>query len=179
MIFYMLLLPARQNNYTNHKFHVLSIVLDAHASKGAGNRAFRLLKVMEDASLRDENITPDTYSYNILLKALAVSKEKGHRVVTRKGKSHAGEIAVERALQTLDKMENEESKIAKPDAISYNTVILAIANHGPKGASNIALSVLKRMEERFESGDNSVKPTSETYTSLIKGVYCQCIYLKL
>ena len=129
---------------------------------------------MEDASENDEKITPDTYSYNILLKALAVSKEKGP-VVTRKGKRHAGQIAVERALQTLDKMENEESKIAKPDAISYNTVILAIANHGPKGASDIALSVLKRMEARYERGDESVRPTSETYTSMIKGVYSSIV----
>lgn len=128
---------------------------------------------MEDASESDEKITPDTYSYNILLKALAVSREKGPvkkgPVKTRNGKRHAAQINVERALQILDRMEDEESQIAKPDTISYNTVILAIANHGPKGARKIALSVLKRMEERFESGDKSVRPTSETYTSIIKG----------
>ncbi len=118
-----------------------------------------MLQLMEDLSHNDKSLTPDTYSYNILLKALANSKEKG---------------SVARAMKTLDKMEKHQdssssSKSAKPDVISYNTVILAIANLGGNGAGKRAKAVLKRMEDRFNAGDESVKPTSQTYTALIKG----------
>ncbi len=136
-------------------------VLDAHASQGSGNRAFKMLQLMEDLSHKDKSLTPDTYSYNILLKALANSKEKG---------------SVARAMKALDKMEKHEphnnkdkDKSAKPDVISYNTVILAIANLGGNGAGKRAKSVLKRMEDRYNAGDETVKPTSQTYTALIKG----------
>jgi hypothetical protein len=75
----------------------------------------------------------------------------------------------------------------KPDAITYNTVVSAYANNGGmtvgragksivtnnggKRVGRAAKSIVKRMEDRYLDGDLEVKPTSPTYTSLIKGEY--------
>ena len=47
-------------------------------------------------------------------------------------------------------------------------MILAYANNGGKDAGKRAYSILTKMENRFNDGDLEIKPTSSTYTSLIK-----------
>jgi len=49
-------------------------------------------------------------------------------------------------------------------------VILAYANYGGFRTGAAATSIVKRMENRFLNGDLEVKPTSPTYTSLIKAL---------
>jgi pentatricopeptide repeat protein len=150
-------------------------VLNAYAVQGAGSRASALLHQMEVMGETDELVKPDTYSFNTVLKALANSNEKG---------------SIERARLILDKMEkcfaNGDTRV-KPDAITYNTVVSAYANNGGmtvgragksivtnnggKRVGRAAKSIVKRMEDRYLDGDLEVKPTSPTYTSLIKGEY--------
>ncbi len=68
-------------------------------------------------------------------------------------------------------MEEKSSKgdwKVKPDGVSYNTVILAIANRRGRGSGRSAERILQRMEKQYYSGDVASKPTSITYTSLIK-----------
>jgi len=146
--------PVRPNVYC------FNAVLNAHAARGAGIRAARLLKTMEDMVEEEgykkrENlegsVMPDTYTYNTVLKALANSREKG---------------SIDRAITILDRMEKD--RVAKPDTITYNTLILACANKGGKEAGRTAETILRRMETRFREGSVSIKPTAWTYTTVIK-----------
>jgi len=128
-------------------------VLNAHATLGSGKRAAMLLKLMEDMTAQNSRIRPDLFTYNTVLKALAKSKEKG---------------SIERAKEIIDTMEKSDN--IKPNAVSYNTLILAYVNHGAQGGvANTVRGILKKMETLYLNGVKSVKPTSVTYTSVIKG----------
>lgn len=128
-------------------------VLNAHATLGSGRRAAMLLKVMEDMTGQNSKIRPDLFTYNTVLKALANSKEKG---------------SVERAKEIIEFMERDG--YVKPNSISYNTLLLVYANHGAQGGvAKFVREILKKMETKFLNGDASVKPTSFTYTTVIKG----------
>ncbi len=48
-------------------------------------------------------------------------------------------------------------------------MILAYANNGGKDAGKRARSILTRMEKAFMDGDRDMKPTSSTYTAVMKG----------
>ena len=134
----------------------------------------------------NDRLKPDTYSFNTVLKALANSKEKGSVERARS------------ILEKMENKYANGDDSAKPDAITYvsektipclsrkymsnidtqdlllmrpkqNTVILAYGNNGGKDAGKRAKSILTLMENRFKGGDLAVRPTSSTYTALIKG----------
>ena len=111
----------------------------------------QLESLREDyAKLEEEgyaDLSPDGYTYNIILKALLMSGERG---------------ASEQANRMLQRMEesyrNGDNTRLKPDLLTYNTVLDAFAKEGDaKSAEGLLAKML---------GSDDVDPNAHSYTAV-------------
>ncbi|KAL9187799.1 hypothetical protein ACHAXT_006177 [Thalassiosira profunda] len=115
--------------------------------RGGGKRSMELLRFMESLNAEGCDVSMDSYTFNIVLKALAKCGEKG---------------ASRKAHQLLQRMEdalNKGDTSLKPELLSYNTVLDAFSMEGD---ARSAESLLNQMAKR---GD--VKPDAHSYSAVI------------
>jgi len=55
---------------------------------------------------------------------------------------------------------------AKPDKISYNTVVMAWAKRDEKGSAQSAENSLNAMEKNYKNGNVDMKPSVFSYNSV-------------
>eukprot|EP00986_Skeletonema_menzelii_P005274 scaffold1888_cov146-Skeletonema_menzelii.AAC.5 len=133
-----------------------NVVLNTWAKSGtreAGAKANELLLKMEDmsAAYRDRINQPDIITYNTVLAAW--SKSAGYGLTPSNAKEIVGEEAAYKALELLDRIENQSYRI-KPDRISYSTTIAAFANAAQTCESGNLMAqkadaLLSRMRDRI------------------------------
>ena len=115
---------------------------------GKADEANRLLQEMEVKSMQ-----PDSMAYSFVIHALANSKG-GERSA----------LAAEELLKDMAK-----SKVAKPNAYTYEGVLMAWSRCGMKGAQR-ALDILKHMERLYASkkGNHDIRPLTMNVNAVVK-----------
>jgi pentatricopeptide repeat protein len=148
-------------------FHFL---LDAWAFSGesdAAEQAMTLLRRMEELGQRSSAtamnpIQPDVRSYTKAINAIA---------------RHASENGGDDAEILLEKMRSmfaaathtnpEYAASIKPNSYTYTAVIQAHANSGAIGSPERAEALVERMIDKYQRGDDSVRPTAKTFNAII------------
>jgi pentatricopeptide repeat protein len=103
---------------------------------------------------QDRRVKPDKYMYHALLQAYAKSEQ-----------NDAAEKAEALLRQMNSLASSNESLDVKPDTLCYLSVLECWANSMHKQlAIDRSEAILCEMEERAESGDESVKPSPATYS---------------
>jgi hypothetical protein len=107
------------------------------------------------------SVTPNTVTYNSVLRIIAHSGEDG---------------ALESAEEMLTEMErvykehrnqNQDSNVI-PNTISYTTLINAYANSSKKDAALDAQRIFKRMQSEYQEGNIDAEPNVLAYNTYIK-----------
>lgn len=118
---------------------------------GGGKRALELLRFMERLHAEgNTDLSPDTYTFNIVMKALANCGEKG---------------AARKANLLLQRMEDSFTKgdsSLKPDLLSYNTVLDVFSKECD------AKSAERLLQQMLAKDDAMIEPDSHSYTSVLK-----------
>ena len=118
----------------------------ASSAASAAQSAERLLRAMES----NPDSKPNTISYNAALNVLEKSKVGFHRVDAlfqdMKDKFTAGDVTV------------------KPDIITYNTVLCALARDSPGGSSDKAIAFIDEMRQ------NGMNPDRITFNILMDSI---------
>lgn len=134
----------------------LNMNLDYLAKSGAPRRAEELLLRIE--MLWKEgyySVKPDGISYNSVINAYASSMSDEYDSVTE----------VRRLLQRMeDLVEKDKDSAIRPNSVTLNTVILALAK---KGDAEEAEKLLNRMEEMYQNGHTDCGPNTITFNSCI------------
>ncbi|KAL3806274.1 hypothetical protein ACHAXA_000872 [Cyclostephanos tholiformis] len=117
---------------------------------GGGKRALELLRFMERLNSEGyADLSPDIFTFNIVMKALANCGERG---------------AARKANLLLQRMEDSHARGntgLKPDLLSYNTVLDAFSKEGD------AKSAERLLEQMLDNDDGVIKPDSHSYTSVL------------
>jgi pentatricopeptide repeat protein len=136
---------------------------------GAAEKALALLNKMEELSAdnMDEvhlDLQPDTITYSSVISAFA-----------RSGRPDAGDRAEELFQRSL-RLYQEGNSSLKPDSATFNTVLGALAKQakalyrkgdGVQSVIERAESLLTRMQEIHEAGDEGVRPCTISYNILL------------
>lgn len=120
----------------------------------AGEKAEQLLNRMENKN--DRTLTPDTASYNAVLK---VWGKCGHHKAAQRS-----EELLNRMLKQYEEGRNLD---AKPDEITFNSVIHNIATSPDLDSPQRAQCVLEKMQYCHEHGIIDAKPSIISYNSLL------------
>ena len=148
-------------------FHFL---LDAWAFSGesdAAEQAKALLRRMEELGQRSSAITmnpiqPDVRSYTKAMNAIA-------RQATINSGDDA-EILLEKMKSMFAAATHTDPEYAasiKPNTYTYTAVIQAHANSGAVGSPERAEALVERMIDKYQRGDDSVRPTAKTFNAII------------
>lgn len=113
---------------------------------------------LSDSNGEDQDMAPDTNSFNIVLNALAQGRER------------ASESRAEALLTRMESLSSSSSGInvplnCQPDKISFNTVLNCWARSRHKGAADRAMAILDHMKRRQEAGVTDVHPDWSSYTT--------------
>ena len=148
-------------------FHFL---LDAWAFSGesdAAQQAMALLRRMEELGQRSSATTmnpiqPDVRSYTKAINAIArqASKTSGDDA----------EVLLEKMRSISAAATHTDPELAasiKPNSYTYTAVIQAHANSGIIGSPERAEALVERMIDKYQRGDDSVRPTAKTFNAII------------
>jgi len=151
-----------------HYYYYLSLLLrNAWAKSGQkfeqGKKCQNVLEKMIAIALskdgKGRDIAPDTKSFNIVLNALAQSRERN------------SEIRAEELLQRMELLSSdaEETDVTpmdcRPDETSFNTVLNAWASSRQRGAADRTIAILDHMKKRHNAGLTEVHPDESTYNT--------------
>jgi pentatricopeptide repeat protein len=111
-----------------------------------------------NSMLRDQRVTPNMFTFNVLLNACAISKSLGH-------------LAYDRATELVSLLSTNERCVQwqlRPDKVTYNTLLKCLTKSSTckEGASIIAESIFLEMEERHKT-DDQIKPNMITFNLAI------------
>lgn len=143
-------------------FHFL---LDAWAFSGepdASDQALQLLERMENLS-PGRVVQPDVRSYTKTINAIA-----------RSASANAGDQAeaVLAKLKDLYKKDMQtkpdEAAALKPNSYTYTAVVQAHASSGAPGSAERAEQLTEKMVDKYQRGDNEVKPTAKAFNAVIR-----------
>ena len=131
-------------------------VINAHAKKGDGLIAKKLLQQMEEACQSGNTAAcPDGVTYNTVIYALSKSSRVG-----------SAEEA-EAMLRKMETLYREGRMELKPKTMTYTTVITAWGmSRQPTTAEN-ANRILRAMIDAYKAGDTALKPDVKAFTSAI------------
>jgi len=148
-----------------------STVISAWAKsreRGAADAAVRLLRRMENLSNESKSgdhplalqcIKPNTISYASTLDALSRSGQKG-----------ASKLAMEILQQMEDRFADGADDV-RPNAYSYSSVIMAIANNPEKDTiSTDAQKLLRHMIKISNESNSDASPNTVVFNSVIKAI---------
>lgn len=141
-------------------FHFL---LDAWAFSGepdAPDHALQLLERME--KLSPQLVQPDVRSYTKTINAIARSStatagDQAEKVLARL------KTVYQQALQSKP----DEAAALKPNSYTYTAVVKAHAYSGEPGSAERAEQLTEKMVDKYQRGDNEVKPTAKAFNSVI------------
>ena len=171
-----------------------NIVLNAHAIAGNPEQGQAILDEMTG---NESTVQPDTYSFNTVLSAWSKSgrddaPDQAESILTSmlsessnvapdaitfntilgvwvKSRLPEASKRCERILGIMNNLfEYGDNHSVRPDVISYNNLIRSYQHHHPvEEGPDLAESAFHEMQRRFESGERWLKPTPQTYGSLI------------
>jgi pentatricopeptide repeat protein len=173
---------------------IYNVLIDAWAKsgeRGAAQRAEQILSLMDKSG--DPDMRPDVKSFSSVINAWAltptIADDTSGTVFTtsrepsgddylsdtssRAKKATAGAAAyrAERILDAMEEMyQSGYNTFAKPNTITYNTVISAWARSGDPNAFRHGERLLERMHALQDAGDDAVAPDARSYTALMKAV---------
>lgn len=149
--------------------------------RGSAARAELLLERL----INDQQLQPDTFSFAGAITARSRSKERGSAaramqllermeemdlepnnivlssVIHALANTCSGEeVNAEGAVRLLDRMD-------QPDSVAFNSVLHALSKSGEEGSAKSAQALLERMERLSRRGNEQVRPTVQSYTSVI------------
>jgi len=155
---------------------------------GAANHAEGLLKRMEMMYMSGNfDAKPDEFHYTSVLYALARSGEEGaplraEAILNRMESFHENKVKNDEEMPSnvseenseLGDVEHDKDRNAvmdvRPNTLTYKAVILAYTKSKDPGASHRAESILRRMENRYSTGQFDVKPDLFCYTSVLHSI---------
>lgn len=104
--------------------------------------------------IRNEDVDPDTFSFNQMLTLLSKSSTKASNV--------------EDLLRYMDQSyKNGTHVYARPDTMSFYSVISAYTRSGDRGSAEDAERLLNEMKRRAANGEEHLKPTRFCYNAVI------------
>ena len=101
---------------------------------------------------RRNEMKPDTFTFNIVINALARGIERGSEI---------------RAEALLAKMENMD---CDPDATTFNSILNKWASSRLPGSAQRATAILNQMIKRYDEGHSSVGPDAVTFGTVLKAL---------
>jgi pentatricopeptide repeat protein len=129
-----------------------SSLLDAYGKAGMGQKAMELLEWLESRSKSGRTeLQPDIISYNIVITALAKSRDPG---------------SVGRAERLLERMAASDSQV-KPNLISYGSLLDA---YGKTGMGQKAMELLDWLESTSKSGRAEFQPNIISYNCVLSAL---------
>ncbi|KAL3915276.1 MAG: hypothetical protein SGILL_005730 [Bacillariaceae sp.] len=142
---------------------IVNEVMNAWSKSGltirAGTKCEALLnRMIEMAEDGNDDIAPDSASFNIVISALAQGKEKvpGSRA--------------EALLHQMDDLSSRHGWDCTPDQTSFNSVINSWASKRDPGAIERAMDILEHMRRRAAAGVTLVQPDGASYSILLKAL---------
>lgn len=131
-------------------------VINAHAKRGEGLIAKRLLRQMEDACNNGRTeACPDRVTYNTVIYALSKSSRRGSAQ------------EAEELLEQMKSLEKEGRSEFKPTPTTYTTVITAWGRSKHPRQAEKAQQLLRAMIDGYKAGDATLKPDFKTFTATI------------
>ncbi len=119
-------------------------------------RAEALLKRMEEqAEMGNEDVKPDTTTYNTTITAWANGRDAN---------AGAQAEALLNLMEEEHKMGHEDDK---PNSVTFNSIIAAWANSQDPNAGIRAEAILQQMQQQFDAGNKNVKPNTVACSSVI------------
>ena len=114
-----------------------------------------MIKLYQSDRIKYSDMAPNTQVINIVINAFAIS-------------GGTATAKAQKILTQMEKMYSEGVSETKPDLITYNTVIKALAKSGGGvEAAKEAEMLLQKMYQLYNAGDSSMKPNFATYTSVV------------
>eukprot|EP00804_Cyclotella_cryptica_P010160 CCRYP_020797-RA/>CCRYP_020797-RA protein AED:0.02 eAED:0.02 QI:63/1/1/1/1/1/4/190/880 len=129
---------------------------DGGCEVDAGEKAEQLLERMEEVFAKKGGMKPDTATYNAVIK-----------VWGKCGDNRAGQKSEELLRRMLQQYQNGTNHDAKPDDITFNSVIHNVATSLDIDSPQRALNILEQMEQYYEKGLIDAKPDIITYNSVL------------
>lgn len=114
-----------------------------------------MIKLYQSDRIKYSDMAPNTQVINIVINAFAIS-------------GGTATAKAQKILTQMEKMYSEGVSETKPDLITYNTVIKALAKSGGGvEAAKEAEMLLQKMYQLYNAGDSSIKPNFATYTCVV------------
>ena len=153
-------LSSRKNMNIRPCTITYNTLMDIYAKIPNAAKAEELLqKMIDQYNSGNSHVKPDVITFNSLLFALSTSL--------------TDEKSLEKAEELLKQMEqSSDSKqkkllysnfLVKPDIVSYNTVMNAIAKRSDFESANKAEKILTSLIKRYRAGDKQSKPNNSSF----------------
>jgi hypothetical protein len=131
-------------------------VIDAWSRAQDRDAAWKAVKVLRRLIDSKHGPQPDTFSFNQVFSALSRCTKPG---------------SIRIAEQLLEYMEDADKiklyRNAKPDVVSYTSVIIGLARSREVDAAERGERLLTRLKEHYASGKSYMKPTRALYNAVI------------
>jgi hypothetical protein len=140
----------------NSNLFSYNCVIDAWSRSQENDSAWHAVKVLRRLIDNKHGPQPDTYSFNQVFSALSRCTKPG---------------SVKLAEQLLDYMEDAHTmkiyRDARPDLVSYTSVICGLARSGEADAPERGERLLERAKAHYASGKTYMKPNRVLYNALV------------
>lgn len=140
---------------------IYNTLIAAWANSGKGTLGARkaealLMEMEEMCAMGDISVAPNVLTYNSVVNGWAQS-----------GTRCAGKMAV-KYLDRMTMHNSTDGEIQiRPNGRTFNSVINAIAKSDSETKAQKSLSILRRMDKLYQSGDGEARPNEVTYTSVL------------
>ena len=158
-IFRHMQMLAKVNNSTIRvQGYTYSNVIAAFAKRGRAQEAEKVLQelIKEYTATQDPGLRPNRIHFTSLIDAHVKSSTRGYA------------FKAEEILYRMEEVAKDTNNTdLLPSSATYTTVLNAWAKSREIGAVERAEALIQRMMERYESGDDLVKPNIRCYTMLL------------
>ena len=163
-------------------------VIQCYAKVGDGEKALALLRTLEEGSIQEPDLRPDTACYNVCLAALCnsnhpedadallhemffhgLANERSFNTMlaacARSGDAHRAE----RILNRVNELAKKDPKIT-PSVITYNNVLNAWSKSNDPKRFKRTLEILNHMVDLYKAGDKELLPTSASWNTVLNSI---------
>ena len=134
-----------------------NMVINGYTKSGLVKEAEVILKELEDEYMKGGDVSPDVFSYTMIINAWANSKRGTH-----------GALMAEAILMRMESMaENTKNHDIRPNSVTYNSVLSAWCKSGSHEAAEKATCVFDHMEFQHLSGNPNAAPDRKSFNTLI------------
>lgn len=146
---------------SNGVFNATINCLAQKTDRNVPSKCEKYLRDMLEMSSTNSEVRPDSYTWNTVM----------HAYVQNWVNIHSSDVdsatIVKKLLEDMAKEYKAGRSLARPETISYNIVINALAKSKKVGAASDAAVLLAEMHEKFDNGDEAVKPNVVTYCAVV------------